>query len=478
MGRKELYERLGQFNERIESAVENEKSIAIVASVNPDGLCSGSIAAACISRLGGRCFIRTVMELTPEMIADLKASGYDLFIFIDLGATTVNKLRDSLDARWLLIDHQNITDEAQGRLTADTVINLKECGIDGGKEISSGGLAYLLALEASNKNKDLSKLAVVSALAEKQDVGEKRSLIGINSEFVNTAQSIGALSVKPGLLITGETMPIAEAIASNLSPCIDGLTWNYENSYLLTKNSGLRLKNKNGQWRILAELDQEERGVLTEAIIKFMATSAYTELPQPEDLTGSIYSLREDPETSIRDARQFVDLLKACGYANKGGIGIGICMGDRRDILDEGERLFLAYKETLKENISRIFSERWRFNDYGNCVYVFGEGAVHETMIDSVCSFLVGCLSLNNKILLVRTITKDNSHYKFCITRGFRSKVPLILEDLVKSSSEPIGGAAWGRLNSTICEIPLKKLDDFMISIRTKIRDAEFEDQC
>ena len=66
MGRKELYERLGQFNERIESAVENEKSIAIVASVNPDGLCSGSIAAACISRLGGRCFIRTVMELTRD----------------------------------------------------------------------------------------------------------------------------------------------------------------------------------------------------------------------------------------------------------------------------------------------------------------------------------------------------------------------------------------------------------------------------
>ncbi len=46
----------------------------------------------------------------------------------------------------------------------------------------------------------------------------------------------------------------------------------------------------------------------------------------------------------------------------------------------------------------------------------------------------------------------------------------------MKSSSEQIGGAAWGRLNSAICEIPLMSLDDFMISIRTKIRDAEFED--
>ena len=51
MGRKDLYERLGQFNERIESAVENEKSIAIVTSANPDGLCSGGIVRHAYSGL-------------------------------------------------------------------------------------------------------------------------------------------------------------------------------------------------------------------------------------------------------------------------------------------------------------------------------------------------------------------------------------------------------------------------------------------
>ena len=33
-----------------------------------------------------------------------------------------------------------------------------------------------------------------------------------------------------------------------------------------------------------------------------------------------------------------------------------------------------------------------------------------------------------------------------------------------------------GPTKLSICEIPLMSLDDFMISIRTKIRDAEFED--
>jgi RecJ-like exonuclease len=271
-------------------------------------------------------------------------------------------------------------------------------------------------------------------------------------------------------------MPIHEAIAGNLSPYIDGLTWNYENSYSLVKKTGLQMRNLNGQWRRLTDLDHEEQGILAEAIIKFIVTNASSTLPVADDLTGSVYSLREDPQTSLRDARQYVELLNACGSSNKGGIGVGICMGDRNAILEEGERIFSAYKTSLQQIISRIFSEKWRFNDYGECLFVVGEGAVHETMINPVCSFLVGCLTLNNKLLLVRTITRDNSRYKFSMIRGFRSKFPPILGDLLKSCSESIGSIVTsGRLNSATCEIPLTNLDEFMVSIRSRIRYTRFE---
>jgi single-stranded-DNA-specific exonuclease len=473
MGSRELYDTLSRFSERIRLAVENEKSIAIITSLNSDGLCSGGIATISLLRLGGKCSVRTVVDLTADILSDLKSSGYDLFILIDLGINMVSKLSDSLGVKWLLINHQIMGYQIEEK-SYDQVINLDRCGIDGNIEISSGGLAYLLAMELNNKNKDLSTLAVVSALAEKQDIGEKRSFVGINSEIVNSAQSIGALSVKSGLMITGETSPIHEAIARNLAPCIDGLTWNYENSYSLVKNSGLRMKNKNGHWRILGELDHEERGILTENIVKFIVTSTTSGLSVADDLTGYIYTLREDPETSIRDARQFVELLNACASANKGGVGLGICMGDRRISLDEGEMIFLSYKSALKENLSRIFSERWRLNDYGNCVIVSGEGAVHETMIDSVCSFLMECLTFNGKLLLVRTITKDNTHYKFSVMKGFKCKFPSIIGDLVKNCSEAVGGVAWGRPNSAICEIPIMRLEEFMTSIRKRIGDTKF----
>lgn len=476
MGKKNLYDRLAQFNERIESAVENENSIALVSSLNADGMCACGIASLYIFRLGGKCSVRTVSELTPEILADLESSGYDLSIIMDFDNITANKLRNSLGNKWLLVDHKSIIDGGEENTLADQNDSLTSYGINSEREISSGGLVYLLALESSNKNKDLSTLAVVSALAEKQDVGEKKSLVGLNSEIVKSSISIGALSVKSGLLLAGEAMPIHEAIATNLSPYIDGLTWNYENSYSLVKNTGLQMRNFNGQWRRLTDLDHEEQGILAEAIIKFIVTNASTTLPVADDLTGSLYKLREDPQTSIRDARQYVELLNACGSSNKGGLGVGICMGDRNTILEEGERIFSAYKTSLQKIITRIFSEKWRFNDYGECLFVVGEGAVHETMINPVCSFLVGCLTLNNKLLLVRTITRDNSRYKFSMIRGFRSKFPPNLEDLLKSCSESIGGVvASGRLNSATCEIPLTNLDEFMVSVRSRIRDTKVE---
>ena len=58
MGSRELYDTLGRFSERIRLAVENEKSIAIITSLNSDGLCSGGIATISLLRLGGKCSVR------------------------------------------------------------------------------------------------------------------------------------------------------------------------------------------------------------------------------------------------------------------------------------------------------------------------------------------------------------------------------------------------------------------------------------
>jgi len=61
-------------------------------------------------------------------------------------------------------------------------------------------MAYLAAKSLDEKNVDLAGVAVVSALGDRQDQGEKKSFVGINSEIVETAKSLGQLEVDLDLL--------------------------------------------------------------------------------------------------------------------------------------------------------------------------------------------------------------------------------------------------------------------------------------
>src|SRR6185295_7457394 len=119
---------------------------------------------------------------------------------------------------------------------------------------------YMVASALDKKNRDLSCIAVVSAVADRQDQGDKKSFVGLNIEILKTAQSLGLVSVDLDIMLTGrETRPLHEALAYTSFPYIDSLTWNRENCHALLKNAGIKLKDSNGRWRTLAEFTQEEK---------------------------------------------------------------------------------------------------------------------------------------------------------------------------------------------------------------------------
>ena len=91
---------------------------------------------------------------------------------------------------WVIIDHHEISKGNTNRDYDSQIINAWKYGFDGSSEISSGGLTYLLASMLDKKNRDLSAIAVIAALGERQDQGDKKTLVGMNSEILKTAQSL------------------------------------------------------------------------------------------------------------------------------------------------------------------------------------------------------------------------------------------------------------------------------------------------
>lgn len=475
MSNKEIFQSLKTFCDKIEFMIENEKEIIIISHLDADGIASASIISSALVRVGAKCTVRTVSDITQNILEQMRSENHDFYIITDLGAGMANQFHRALDNRWVVIDHHQIPEEEMSRDDNNQILNAWKYGIDGGKEISAGGMAYMLATTLDRKNKDLSPIAIVSALADRQDQGDKKSLFGLNSEIVKTAESLKLISINLDLLFTGrETRPIHETLAYTAFPYIEGLTWNAEACHALVKNAGIKMK-KNGRWRVLSEISQDEKSIILDAIAKFVVNSSKNEeVNVIDNLIGYTYTLvNEDQRSQLRDAREFSTMLNACGRIRKAGIGIGICMGDRNALLEEGEKIVTKYRTTLRNSISSIFAEKWRMIDNGKSVFINGEGLLAEDMLGAVSSLLSGSPSLGGRLVFVRTLTKDGS-YKFSARKSLGSTSTSNLGLIMTYCSELVGGSGGGHSPAAGCRIPPTRLEEFLSAIRNAIQDAKF----
>jgi single-stranded-DNA-specific exonuclease len=470
-----LTDALKHFCEKLRTSVEGGNEVSIITHLDADGIIAGSIMATALRRMGARYSVRAVSDMNSSVVENMKADGRDFYVITDLGAGWASNLRKALDNKWVIIDHHEITEEEILTDDETQILNPWKFGIDGGREVSAGGMAYMVASTLDLKNRDLSAIAVVSAVADRQDQGDKRSFFGLNAEILKTAQSLGLVSVDIDIILTGrETRPPHEALAYTLFHYIDGLTWNSEACYLLLKNAGIELKDNGGRWRVLAEFSQEEKSAIVEAVAKFVGSSdkRLSEILL-DDLIGYVYTLaREDKRSLLRDAREFSTMLNACGRIGRAGVGIAICMGDRNTALSKGEEIMSTYKMILRNNISTIFSEKWRLADDGKITFINGDGILEEAMLGAVSSLLSRSPSFRGRVLFVRTLTKDGT-YKFSSRKCLHCKSQANLGVIMRQCSKALNGAGGGHSAAAGCSIPSSALEDFIAGIKEETNDPK-----
>ncbi len=468
MAGKEFQASLRSFCDKVSDVISSGREIAVITHIDADGIASGSIIAKALLRRGGRCVVRTVSDLNTKTIARLKEEGHEFYMISDLGAGFASELDKTFGSDWLVVDHHQLPN---AEMEDDRVMNAWKFGIDGGVDVCSGGMAYMVASTLDSKNKDLSPLAVVAAVADRQDQGEKKSLTGINAEIAGTAKSMGLLGVDLDLMLVGrETRPVHESLASTSFPYIEGLTWNGDSCLSILNSAGLKLKD-DGRWRVLAELDEGEKRKVLEAVAKFVAsTSGSTGVI--DDLVGHIYTLlREDKRSMLRDAREFSTMLNACGRIRKAGVGIAVCLGDRNSMLGEGESIIGEYRSTLRNYISTIFSERWRMTDDGRVVMVNGDGLIAEDMLGAVSSLLSGAPSLHGRLLFVRSRAPDGT-YKFSSRKCLQCDSKVNLGLLMRECSARCDGSGGGHDPAAGARVGADKLEEFLSCLKEGINAA------
>ncbi len=454
---KQFDDVLSNFENKISDCIKSGKSIFVVTHIDCDGITSGSIITKALIRAGAKCTIRTFPEINKNVIANLQKDARDFHVITDLGGGFAKDLDEKLGDNWFVLDHHQIPEE---EFENDRVINAWKYGIDGGTQISAGGMAFLAAKKLDNRNSDLAAIAVVSALGDRQDQGEKKSFTGQNAEIASIAKNAGQLNIDLDLLLAGrETRPLPDALAFTSQPFIEGLTWSRDACFSLLSSAKIKLK-EGARWRVPAELTEEEKRTVIEAITKYTTGKNATEIMS--ELIGYTYTFpKEDKRSFLRDCREFSTMLNSCGRIHRAGVGIAICMGDRTKMLQEGEKILSDYRKMIRDYMNVLSTERWRIADSEKCVMVNGEGLIPETMTGTISSLIAGSPKNVGKIVILRTNGEEGT-VKFSSRKSMGCKSKVNLSALMREGAEKFEGVGGGHDMAAGARIAKDKLDGFL----------------
>ena len=462
---------LSYFHDKVSDCIKSSKNISVLTHLDCDGITSGSIVTKSLIRSGARCTVRTVNDFNQNLVEKMKNDSRELHIITDLGGGFAKDLDTSLDDSWVVVDHHQIPEE---EFDNERVINAWKYNIDGGTEISAGGMAYLVSQALHKENTDLAWIAVVAALGDRQDQGEKKSFLGINLEIASTAKKNNQVEIDLDVLLVGrETRSLPDALAFTSHPFIEGLTWNRDACLSLLNSSGIKLKD-GGRWRVPAELTEDEKRILLQSISKFTSSKNATEIM--DELVGYTYTLSgEDKRSFLRDAREFSTMLNSCGRIRKAGVGIAICMGDRTKMLGEGENILLEYRTLLRTYMNTLASERWRVVDNGRYLMINAEGVVPENMTGAVSSLLGGSQKNTGKIIILRT-NGDEGTIKFSSRKSTGCKSEVNLGLLMRACATKVAGLGGGHNAAAGARITKDKLDEFLDCLEENVSRMQSSD--
>ena len=445
----------------IKETVEKDGFVSCFSHLDADGVAAAGIISKMLSRLDARYRIRVMQWVDEKIIAEITAGKPQLVILTDFGSGYLDLLNEKIpNNKILILDHHQITGNQDN--PNFTMLNPHVYGIDGATEVSGSGVAYFAAKAVNPLNVDCAPIALVGALGDMQDKYEGRSLKGLNELIVNDAVSTGLLNVEKDLTFFGrETRAIHRMLATTTNPFIPGLSGQETESLNFVTNLGIPIK-QGDKLRSLCDLNVEERKKLCTAIADYLLSKGLH--MEVDNLIGNIYVFtKEEPNTALRDGREFSVLLNSTGRMDRPSLGIAICMGDRKAALEEANKILEDYRKSINKYLGWVSEKPERLREFQNIYVIYGEDAINEKIIGTVSSILVSSLTNSLKPLLAFANIETEKAAKFSgRTTEAALKKGVNLGDVMRLASEANGGKGGGHNIAAGAQVPLDKVEAFI----------------
>ncbi|MGA2680467.1 MAG: DHH family phosphoesterase [Candidatus Bathyarchaeia archaeon] len=441
-----------------------DKFIHVCSHLDADGVAAAGVMGKTLCRLDAKYRIRITQQLDEKIITLIAADKPQLVILTDFGSGYLDMLQEKLpNSKVLILDHHQINGSLSNQNFVQ--VNPHMFGIDGASDISGSGIAYFVAKAVDSANVDLAPVALVGALGDMQDKYDQRKLCSLNEIIVDDGVAAGLLKVEKDLTFFGrETRALHKMLANTTNPFIPGLSGEEDKALAFLDSLNIPIK-QGDRWRSLCDLNDVERKRLCSALADHLLSKGLH--MEVENLIGYIYILtKEEPNTALRDAREFAVVLNSTGRMDRPSLGVAICMGDRKAALEESNKILEDYRRNINKYLGWVAEKPERMRELQNIYVIYGENFINEKIIGTVSSIIVSGLANNEKPLIAFANVKEEQAAKFSgRTTEAAIRKGVNLGEVMRLASEAHGGKGGGHNIAAGAQVPLIEIDGFVNAI-------------
>ncbi len=351
--------------EAIKKAIEHideaskRKKIRVISHYDADGITSAAIFSRALQRWGKNFSLEIVKGLEEQYIESLPND--ELLIFLDLASGSLNYLAKK-GVETIVFDHHEIIQDIPENVRMINPVIFNQ------EPLSGAGVCYLFAKELSDHNHDLATLAVIGMVGDMLD----KNLSKTYGIILQDAETV----VKRSFLLYPSTRPLDKALEYSSNPYIPGVTGSYKGVLELLRDA--QIPRKNGIFKALYELTDEEMGRLITSIMLRTNSSSKT-----EEMIGNLYLIKFF--NKMEDAREISALINACSRMDRPYVALGFCLGNKSS-REEAEKIYREYKQHLVSALRYVSeAEKIAGNKYQ---IINARDNIKDTIIGTVASIV------------------------------------------------------------------------------------------
>jgi len=435
---RSLLNRANEASDMLQQHIINGNVIRIISHNDADGISAASVIANAISEEGGQFHTTIVPRLKSDFIKELAKESYKLFIFSDMGSACL-KYINRLNADAIITDHHQPSEIEEN----DNVVHVNPhlFGIDGSRELSGAGSAYISVRDLGESGKKhLSYFGLIGAFGDMQG---QNGFSSVNQLILDDGFESNVLEIQDDLKIVSKNQePLYKSLAYTLDPGLPGLTGDLEGSRTFLEEIGLSYGVK------FVDLEGEERDILKEELIKI----------NPAIFGKSYIIPKESPQ--LQNLEEYAYLLDSCGKSKKFGLAVGICLGEREKAMDVAFDLQRKYREQLIKGMEWIKREGSINLDYVQ--YLYSEDNDLKSIMGTIASvgISIGLLPRDKPILTLARLQNDIK-ISGRTTREMVEK-GVNLGKALDDASHSYGGQGGGHDIAAGALIPYNQKDNFL----------------